>query len=144
MVRSFFLMIILIFFSGCGNQKIEENYFIGKWKSNDGASFILKQDGTCILKSLNYYVISSFPRNENQKLNCEGIWKMVTDAESGLIDGIDKGIKITYHAPGNQRDGSITFYISGEGALGSKKPLSLFIWDGDPDEMKRYTFIKEQ
>lgn len=114
---------MLIFFSGCGNQKIEKNQFIGKWKSNDGASFILKRDGTCTLKGLNYFIISPFPANENKKLNCTGIWKMVTDAESGLIDGIDKGLEISYHAPGNQRDGIITFYISGEGILGNNKPL---------------------
>lgn len=143
MVRYFFLIIILIFFSGCGDQKIERTYFIGKWKSNDGASFTLKRDGTCTLKDLNYYIISSFPRNENQKLNCDGTWKLINDAESGPIDGIDKGIEITYYSLGNQKDGGINFYISGEGIFGNNKPLSLYIWNGDPDEMKKYEFIKE-
>lgn len=133
----------LFFFIGCNNPKIEKYYFIGNWKSSDGGYIILKKNGTCTLKNINYFKFSSFPENKDKILDTEGTWSFVDSVNNGIINGIDKGINISYKIPTKDGNGGITFYISGQGLNGNKEPWNLFIWDGDPDEMVKYEFIKE-
>ncbi|GAB0156592.1 hypothetical protein CHRYSEOSP005_18580 [Chryseobacterium sp. Alg-005] len=141
MVRIGYLLIVIFSLISCSKPKIEKEHFIGEWESDDGSVIILKPNGTCTLQNINHYIFSSFPENSNKKLNTNGTWNIVT-AESGTIDGINKGIKIVYEIPDTQTKGSITFFISGQGIQGNTPPWSLYVWDGDPDEMKKYEFIK--
>ncbi|ROH99387.1 hypothetical protein [Chryseobacterium daecheongense] len=141
MVRIVFLLIVIFSLMNCSKPKIEKEHFIGKWKSDDGAVITLNENGTCTLQNINHYIFSSFPENNNKKLNTNGTWNMV-NSESGIIDGINEGVKIIYEIPENQTTGSITFFISGQGIHGNNPPWSLYVWDGDPDEMKKYEFVK--
>ncbi|MEF9477671.1 hypothetical protein OWR28_08040 [Chryseobacterium sp. 1B4] len=75
-------------------------------------------------------------------MNAEGTWIFLENAESGIIDNIDNGIKITYNLPKENIKGEIILYISGQGIKGNNPPWNLFLWDGDPDEMLKYEFIK--
>lgn len=137
------ILITVVILNSCGNPEPKQNDFIGIWKSSDGAYITLSQDGSCILKGVDYFKISSFPQNKNKRLNVKGTWSFVDGVESGIIDGINKGINIIYQIPDRKGEGSITFYISGVGFLGNKKPWSIYIWNGDPDDMNKYEFIKE-
>lgn len=136
------LLIPALLFISCSNPKFEKSYFIGSWNGPDGANIILKKDGSCTLKNLDSYKIYAFPENENEKLNSMGKWNLINDVESGIIDGIDSGIAITFKIPERNGEAKITFYISGQGALGNKEPWNFFIWDGDPDDMIKYEFKK--
>ena len=137
-------LIPLFFLIGCKNPNIEKSYFVGNWKSSDGSYIVLNKNGTCILKNINYFKISSFPQNKNKILDTKGTWSFANNINNGIVDGIDKGIKISYKIPDRDGNGGITFYISGQGFNGNKEPWSLFIWEGDPDEMIKYEFIKEE
>ncbi|MGI9582578.1 hypothetical protein ACR1PO_15390 [Chryseobacterium sp. RRHN12] len=139
-----YLLIImgLILLYSCNEVKPKQNDFIGTWKSSDNAFINLNANGTCTLKSIDYYKISSFPKNKNKELNAEGTWVFLENAESGIIDNIDNGIKITYNLPKENIKGEIILYISGQGIKGNNPPWNLFLWDGDPDEMLKYEFIK--
>ncbi|SMP21106.1 hypothetical protein [Chryseobacterium profundimaris] len=138
-----FILITFAFLHSCGNPKPQLNDFVGTWKSKDNAHIILNQNGTCILKGVNYFKINTFPKNNNTKLNTEGTWRLVNNVDSGIIDGINNGISIVYTIPKDRLKGEIIFYISGHGLTGNNPPWSLFIWDGDPDDMNRYEFTKE-
>lgn len=132
-----FLAIIL----SCTDSKTKKTDFIGVWKSSDEAYIILKKNGTCTLKGIDYYKISSFPKNKNKKLNAEGTWQFTEDAESGIIDNINSGVYIKYELY-DGGEGEIVFYISGQGINGNNPPWNIFIWDGDPDDMQKYEFTK--
>jgi hypothetical protein len=139
-----YLLIILlssILLCSCDSNKPKQTDFIGTWKSSDNAFIKLNKNGTCILKGVDYYKISRFPINKNRELNVEGIWQFTENAESGIIDNIDNGITIIYNLPESTK-GEILFYISGQGINGNNPPWNLFIWDGDPDEMLKYEFVK--
>lgn len=140
-----YLLIILLsgILYSCDGSYPKQTDFIGTWKSSDNASIKLNQDGTCIVKGVDYYKISSFPKNKNKELNVEGTWQFTENAESGIIDNIDNGIKIIYNLP-ERTKGETLFYISGQGINGNNPPWNLFIWDGDPDEMLKYEFVKTQ
>lgn len=140
-----YLLIILLsnILYSCGSSKPKQTDFIGTWKSSDNASIKLNKNGTCILKGVDYYKISSFPKNKNRELNVIGTWQFTENAESGIIDNIDNGITIIYNLP-DRTKGEILLYISGRGINGNSPPWNLFIWDGDPDEMLKYDFVKTQ
>jgi len=138
-----FILITSVLLYGCGNPKPQSTDFIGSWKSKENARIILNRNGTCTLKGVDYFKISSFPQNKERKLNAKGTWNFINNADSGIIDGISNGVNITYTIPEKKLKGEIVFYISGQGLNGNTPPWSLFIWDGDPDEMTKYEFIKE-
>jgi hypothetical protein len=62
-------------------------------------------------------------------------------AES-TIDNINSGVYIKYELY-DGGEGEIVFYISGRGINGNNPPWNIFIWDGDPDDMQKYEFTKE-
>ena len=82
-----------IFLFSCNSPKIENTYFIGNWKADDGAEIIINKDGTCVLKSQNYNIINT-ATNDLRKLNTNGTWKIEKDVNSGILFGINEGIKI--------------------------------------------------
>ncbi len=127
----------------CGGSQPKRNDIIGIWKSSDNSYIELNENGTCLLKGIDYYKISSFPKNKNRKLDVGGTWQFTENAESGIIDNLDSGIIIEYSLPEGIK-GEILFYISGKGIKGNNPPWHLFIWDGDPDEMQKYEFIKDK
>lgn len=128
---------------GCKEARFDINDFVGKWKSNDGASIAFKSDSSCSINDMDYFIVSSFPTNKNKRLNTTGRWKLVDNVESGITYGINKGIKISYQLPDREGKGGIEFYISGQGLNENKAPWDLFIWKGDPDEMVKYKFVKQ-
>ncbi|WP_052045738.1 hypothetical protein, partial [Prevotella disiens] len=85
----------IVFLFGCNSPQIENTYFIGNWKADDGAEIMINKDGTCVLKSLNYNIINT-ATDELRKLNTNGTWKIEKDVNSGILFGINEGIKITY------------------------------------------------
>ena len=107
----------IVFLFGCNSPQIENTYFIGNWKADDGAEIMINKDGTCVLKSLNYNIINT-ATDELRKLNTNGTWKIEKDVNSGILFGINEGIKITYD-------------------------LEDMRGKGDPDEMVKYKFIKQ-
>lgn len=131
-----------IFLFSCNSPKIENTYFIGNWKADDGAEIIINKDGTCVLKSQNYNIINT-ATNDLRKLNTNGTWKIEKDVNSGILFGINEGIKITYGLEDLRGQGEIIFFISGQGFNEDNPPWDLFIWKGDPDEMVKYKFIKQ-
>ena len=81
--------------------------------------------------------------NDLRKLNTNGTWKIEKDVNSGILFGINEGIKITYGLEDMRGQGEIIFFISGQGSNEDNPPWDLFIWKGDPDEMVKYKFIKQ-
>jgi hypothetical protein len=142
--KKYYILPFLMILFGCKETKFENSDFVGKWKSNDGASIVFNTDGSCIISEMDYFIVSSFPTNKNKRLNTTGTWKIINDVESGITGGINKGIKISYQLPDREGKGGITFYISGQGINENTAPWDLFIWKGDPDEMIKYKFIKQK
>ncbi|MCW3466296.1 hypothetical protein [Chitinophaga nivalis] len=142
MMRVKYLMLVFGFFLlGCEEPKFETEDFIGVWKSNDNATITFNQDGTCILNNLNNAIIS-ISKNENEKINSKGTWKILNNVNSGITGGKSTGVKISYNLMDRKGKGGILFYISGQG-ISDKEPWDLFVWKGDPDEMIKYQFIKQ-
>ncbi|RXM40918.1 hypothetical protein BOQ62_03510 [Chryseobacterium sp. CH21] len=137
------ITLLSIMLYSCGGTKPKQTDFIGTWKSSDNGSIKLNKNGTCTLKGVDYYKISSFSKNKNRELNAEGTWQFIENVESGIVDNIDNGIVITYNLPDGTK-GEIVFYISGQGISGNNPPWNIFIWEGDPDEMMKYEFIKNK
>lgn len=137
----YLLILLSIVLHNCGGSRSKATDFIGTWKSSDSAYIQLNKNGTCILKGVDYYKISSFPKNKNKELNVKGTWKFIENVESGIIDNMNNGIAIIYNLP-EGKQGEISLYISGHGINGNNPPWNIFIWDGDPDEMQKYEFVK--
>lgn len=135
------ITLLTIILYSCGETKPKQSDFIGTWKSSDNAYIKLNKNGTCILKGVDHYKISSFPKNKNRELNAEGTWQFTENVESGILDNIDNGITMKYNLPEGTK-GEILFYISGQGINGNNPPWNIFIWEGDPDEMLKYEFEK--
>lgn len=136
----YFILGFLLLILGCKEPKFEPKDFIGVWKADDSATIVINADGTCILNNLNNTIINS-AQNEISKINARGTWKKVTDINNGITGGISTGIEFTYKL--NNNKGGALFYISGKGINENKAPWDLFVWKGDPDEMKKYKFIKQ-
>lgn len=136
--------IIVVFFSliGCKEPKFNEADFIGVWKSEDGANIVINKDGTCILNDLNKSIVS-IAKNDDEKLTTNGTWRLIDCVNNSVTRGINTGIKITYNLVDREGKGEIDFYISGQGLSEKKQPWDLFIWNGDPDEMIKYKFVKQ-
>jgi hypothetical protein len=135
------ILCFYFFLSSCKEQKFETNEFVGVWKSDDNATITLNQDGTCNLSGVNNSIIS-IARNEKEKLNTNGTWKIVNNINSGITGSFNTGIKISYELMNRKGKGGIDFYISGQGVNEQNKPWDLFVWKGDPDEMLKYKFVK--
>lgn len=133
---------ILLLLIGCDNVDLKTIDFVGVWKSEDNSIIQLNEDGTCILSNLDKSIVS-ISKNENDKLTTIGTWKLTEGIDNGLISGIDKGIKITYNLMDREGKGGIVFHISGQGFNESTPPWDIFIWNGDPDEMIKYKFVKQ-
>lgn len=138
----YFIIPILLLLIGCNNFDLKSDDFVGVWKSEDNSIIQLNEDGTCILRNLDKSIVSIL-KNENDKLTTNGTWKLIDGVDNGLTNGIDKGIKITYNLIGRVGKGGVEFYISGQGINESTPPWDIFIWDGDPDEMIKYKFVKQ-
>lgn len=100
----------IVFLFGCNFPQIENTYFIGNWKADDGAEIMINKDGTCVLKSLNYNIINT-ATDELRKLNTNGTWKIEKDVNSGILFGINEGIKITYGLEDMRGQGEIIFFF---------------------------------
>ncbi|SZD73537.1 Uncharacterised protein [Candidatus Ornithobacterium hominis] len=136
-----FVIGIFLSLVGCKEPKFNEADFIGIWKSEDGANIVINKDGTCILNELNKSIVS-IAKSDDEKLTTDGTWKLIDNVNNGITGGINTGIKITYNLVDREGKGEIDFYISGQGFSENKPPWDLFIWDGDPDEMIKYKFVK--
>lgn len=127
---------------GCKEPKFNEADFIGFWKAEDGANITLNQNGTCTLDEINKSILS-ITKSDDEKLTTQGTWKLIDNVSNGITEGISTGIKITYSLTDKEGKGAVDFYISGQGLSESKPPWDIFIWNGDPDEMIKYKFIKQ-
>ncbi|MFZ6663657.1 hypothetical protein [Peijinzhouia sedimentorum] len=127
---------------GCKEPKFNEADFIGVWKAEDGANITINQNGTCTLDGLNKSIVS-IAKSDDEKLTTQGTWKLIDSVSNGVTGGISTGIKITYNLVDREGKGGVDFYISGQGFSENKPPWDLFIWDGDPDEMIKYKFVKQ-
>jgi hypothetical protein len=143
MKTKYFMFGFLLFLFGCKEPKFENSDFVGTWKSDDGAIIVFNQDGSCILKDLNYSIIS-IANNPNEKLNSIGNWKVISGVENGITGGISTGVEVSYKLMDREGQGGINFYISGQGFSENALPWDLFIWKGDPDEMEKYKFVKQK
>lgn len=138
-----FITLIAITLFGCCEPHFNQCDFIGKWTSSDSSSINLYSDGTCRLNNINYIKINSIESKKGDKLNSSGVWKLIYEFESGIPNGISTGVGISYRLPNRAGTGGLDFFISGEGILENKPPYYLFIWDGDPDNVEKYKFVKE-
>jgi len=141
-VKYFLLGFVLSLF-GCNEHKFNDVDFVGVWQADDGARITINQDGTCVLNGLNKSIVS-IATDEKERLNANGNWKIVGNINSGITGGITTGLKISYDLIDRKGRGGILFYISGRGIKENKAPWDLFIWKGDPDEMIKYKFVKQQ
>lgn len=137
-----FMIGIILSTVGCKEAKFNEADFIGVWKADDGANITINQNGTCTLDGLNKSIVS-IAENDDEKLTTQGTWKLIDSVSNGVTGGISTVIKITYNLVDREGKGGVDFYISGQGFSENKPPWDLFIWDGDPDEMIKYKFVKQ-
>lgn len=130
-------MIASMFLFSCNSEKYKEEDFVGIWKSNDGAIIQLKSDFSFIANSLDFSKIYyPFYKCKNKKTDCIGKWKYTMNSQKERV------IYVLCDVDNKQR--SFSFYISGKGVLGNKPPWDLYVDIGDPDDMNRYVFTKEQ
>lgn len=122
------LMITLFSFLGCG-EKMKDEDFVGVWKAQDGAIVKLERNGVVIIKGINMAMILS---NENKFADITGEWKLTTDLNGNQVVEI------------NTDKYNFSFFISGQGVFGNKPPWSLYVFIGDPDELNKYLFTKDE
>lgn len=137
-----FMIGIFLSLVGCKEPKFNEADFIGVWKAEDGANITINQNGTCTLNGLNKSIVS-IAKSDDEKLTTDGTWKLIDNVNNGITGGISTGIKVTYNLVDREGKGGFEFYISGQGFSENKPPWDLFVWNGDPDEMTKYKFIKQ-
>jgi hypothetical protein len=129
-------LITLIFISyvlgGCNNTAPKAEYFVGTWKSKDGAVIELNRDFSFTAKQVNLSNIFFNMDGKNNRANFTGKWKFTTDDQKRKVIEVDSN---KYH---------FIFDISGQGVFENKPPWDLYIFIGDPDDMNKYKFKKQQ
>ncbi|HRP89869.1 MAG TPA: hypothetical protein PKX92_07505 [Edaphocola sp.] len=135
-----------LFSMGCvgENHSLNEGYFVGTWQSEGNAKIVLNKNGKGELFNFNYENVNSIA-NKNSILNGTCEWKLEQ------INGSNK-VVITYYDGGTiqylnkmvQTNLKISFQIEGTGVFENKPPWNLFVFIGDPDELNKYTFTKEE
>jgi len=129
------LIIIISLLEGCTNKKPDFKDFIGAWKSENGAEFFLKEDSTCIVQEIDG---TCFGYRSN--LSFEGKWFF---AEKDDNDKTNYNIGIYNIDESGNHSLKISFYIRGKGILENTPPWYLFQYIGDPDDMNKYKFTKQ-
>ena len=133
MIKCNYLLIFivsLLAFSSCENKGTTFYDWVGTWVSSDNAKIILKEDSSCVVDNLK----GAYFGYEGD-LYLEGTWSV----KKGVFPIVSE-ISIS----SNNGEGMyITFYASGEGLLGNKPPWHLFQYIGDPDELNKYRFTKQ-
>lgn len=147
MKRLFILMSLFLFFQNCGHPKPKREYFVGTWKSNDGASILLFENGNCEVRNLNYKNIYPFKYDTLQIINFHGSWDLLTVKGEPKID-ISYYEDNTYDYKGEIRryKRGFEFNIIGQGLLKKQPPFDLYVFIGDPDdidESNKYRFVKQ-
>ncbi|AWI25286.1 DUF2147 domain-containing protein [Flavobacterium pallidum] len=123
--------------------------FVGIWKSSsDNAVIKLNTDGTYIAKQVDIGKLDSNEDN-GKAIDFSGKWQLVkNDGDYSLRlhsealysnFGIDK----TYIEDGKRRSHKIDITFEIQGGT-REKPLQVFTWIGDPDDMHKYEFIKAE
>lgn len=149
----FLYQCIIIFFivQGCSSNMNQED-FIGIWKSTDGASIELKKDGTYLAKKVNYYNFYLDSGFLNKRIDFTGTWKLINKQKGNSTlqlnsnsTYIDYGINKSYTMDGKSYSHKIavSFEITGQGMFENKLPWILYTWIGDPDNVKKYIFLKQ-
>ncbi|MBF4515837.1 hypothetical protein IRZ71_05765 [Flavobacterium sp. ANB] len=144
-----FLSILL---NSCSNE-INTIELSGTWKSQDGASISLNEDGTFTGKKINFFYISDDDLFKNRTIDISGKWHIGKSGNQKvktvqLISNTrykDFGIDKTYiDKNGVQQSYTIncSFEVSGSGLLSNKPPYYLSVNIGDPDDFNMYKFEK--
>ena len=140
------LSVMSMFSMGCvgENNSLKEDCFVGTWQSEGNAKIVLNKNGKGELFNFNYENVNSIA-NKDSILNGACEWKLEQ------INGSNK-VAIAYYDGGTiqyldkmvQTNLKISFQIEGTGVFGNKPPWNLFVFIGDPDELNKYTFTKEE
>lgn len=124
---------IIIFLSliNCGSPKIENEDIIGIWHSKDGSNITFFKEHNCVLKNVDFYILSPFKNNKSIKLN--------TSNATWSINKDNSSVHLSYKLPNRNGMGGIDFYFEK-----TKIKNSIYIWIGDPDDTIKYEYTKEK
>ncbi len=141
------LSVMSMFSMGCvgENESLKDDYFVGTWQSEDNAKIILNKNGKGELFNFNYENVNSIA-NKDSILNGACEWKFEQ------INGSSNQVVITYYDGGTiqyldkivQTNLKINFQIEGTGLFGNKPPWNLYVFIGDPDDLNKYLFTKDE
>lgn len=143
-------MIFSLSFSSCIKEPKYKS-FVGVWKAQDGAIIELNSDGKYSAQKIDFSKIKDTrPEFLSKRLNFEGEWhlnskKRIIELESESRFK-DHGIENTYLYNGEKMSHKvgISFNIEGSGLFQNKPPWFLVVFIGDPDDLNKYTFTKEE
>ena len=143
--RYLITFIILLYMNSCDtsgdsiSQSIAGNYF-----ASDGSIITLMSDSTFICKQLNFANIYHEEVFKNKKINLSGKWTVENNLGRNRIfflgssTYLQNGINLNIFNNGNIESGKVSFTIEIGGGG------DLFFWQGDPDENKKYSFVKKE
>lgn len=129
------LICVIFFFENCTHKQFHFNDFVGLWHSDEGGVIILNEDSTCVIQNLNgkYF-------GYNDSLSYSGKWLLREKDDNGYDV---YNIEIWSQDELGYTSLYISLKITGEGLFGTSPPWSLFQYIGDPDEINKYRFVKQ-
>ena len=152
MSKPFLIFLFSVLLQSCNNSKPTEKDFVGLWKSNDGATIELKEDGSYSANQINYYNFFFDKELQNKTIDFTGTWSLI-EARNGKRKVElksnktyqDFGVNKNYTINGESHSHKIgvSFEISGQGAFENTPPWELFVWIGDPGDARKYKFQKK-
>lgn len=138
-ITNLIALVITFLFQGCTGQEIARSEIAGIWIAKDGGKFTFSEDGTFKVEPLSgSKFFSGFDKYENKTFSETGKWELKENHGRQVVAlNIDRSETL-------QSGFSTQFEISGEGILENNSPWYLFVWIGDPDNMNKYKFEKQQ
>ena len=135
-----YIVAVITISQGCTGKGPRRNDVLGTWVSNDGASFVFKEDGTFTGNSLpaTYYTFhTSKEKVDGKKVNGSGIWEVENDQNV-------KEVKLHFTKMDDvDINGFYSINMAGSnGISGNKPPWYLFEWK-DEEGGERYKFVKK-
>ena len=143
------IIVLLVFLCSC-NTQLKDKDLVGLWKAKDGAVIELYSNGLYAADNIDFGKIK-YPKVEfsDKKLSLRGNWRIDIASKKVEFESkstyADYGISNTYTYNGERKSHEIgmSFNIEGSGMSKNSQPWMLFVFVGDPDDLNKYVFIKQ-